>query len=363
MSRLTLEGMRAQRGPRAIGPLDLAIEDGEAVVLLGPSGCGKTTTLRCIAGLDPITGGRILMDGKPISVPGTTLAPERREMGMVFQSPALWPHLSVFDTLAFGLKLQKLPREDIETRIASVLDLVGLAGCAPHAVHSLSGGQMQRVALARAVVLRPRVLLFDEPLSHLDPPTREQLRTELRQLQRRLGITSLHVTHDQQEAMALADRIVLMQGGTIVQIGTPRELYRTPKSSFAAQFLGLANLLTGTVIEASETTTVRTDGGLLLTTSQTSFEIGETVQIILRPEEIAVSLGAPQGANQYRAVVDSILFLGHVADLMLSVGETRLRAQISPARDVEPGSQVMISIEPDGFALLGAASRQSLIAG
>ncbi len=352
MSQIILEAMQAQRGSLAIGPLDLQIESGECVVLLGPSGCGKTSTLRCIAGLDPVTAGRILLDGKPISVPGETLPPERRQMGMVFQSHTLWPHLSVFDNLAFGLRLQKLPEADIQTRVAASLDLVGLDGIAHSSVQALSGGQRQRVALARAVVLRPRVLLFDEPLSDLDAPTRAQLGSDLQRLQRRLGITTLHVTHDRHEAMAMADRIVLLRDGQIEQTGTPRQLYRTPASRFAAGFAGLANILPATIIEASETTTVKLGNGVFFTSSQGGFDIGETVDLLIRPEEIAVSLAEPQGANQYRATVETSLFLGNIADLVLALGDIRLRAQISPARDVEPGRVVTISVEPESIVLL-----------
>ena len=224
---------------RAVDDVDLVTEPGEFLTLLGPSGCGKTTTLRMIAGFETPTSGEILLDGADM----TRLTPDKRPMSMVFQSYALFPHLSVFDNVAYGLKLKKMGKaemtESVESALAS-MDLVKLANRAPN---QLSGGQQQRVALARAMVMRPKVLLFDEPLSNLDAKLRVQMRTEIRSLQQRLGITALYVTHDQDEAMSLSDRIVVMNKGKIEQCGTPDDIYRRPATVFVADFIGQANFL------------------------------------------------------------------------------------------------------------------------
>ena len=355
MSHVRLDGLvTAYGGSVAVTRITLDIEEGEFLVLLGPSGCGKTTTLRCIAGLEDITDGQILIDGQPVSTSTLTTPPEQRQMGMVFQSYAVWPHMSVAENLAFGLKLQKLPKIEIEKRITEVLDLVGLGSFAERGIHELSGGQQQRVALARAVVLRPRVLLFDEPLSNLDAQLREHMRFELRQLQQRLGITAIYVTHDQQEAMVVADRIVLMNKGRIEQIGTPRQLYRQPETLFAAGFIGLANSLSGAVIEASETTTVRIGAGVPLTSLQTGFEIGANVKLIVRPEEVRVGFDDEDGPNRFRGTLKECVFLGNIADITVMVGQTLFRAQISPARDWTVGEQVTLSIDPSAVTLIPA---------
>jgi putative spermidine/putrescine transport system ATP-binding protein len=227
----------------------LSWADGEFVTLLGPSGCGKTTLMRIIAGITPPDGGTIKVDGRDIH----KLPPERRNIGLVFQSYALFPHMTVAANVGFGLKMRGIPRVEAEARVAKALDLVDLGALADRHPRALSGGQQQRVALARAVVIEPDVLLFDEPLSNLDAKLRDQLRDDLKVLQRRLGITAIYVTHDQAEAMALADRILVMKDGRIVEEGAPVALYRQPRTRFAAEFLGQTNVLP-----------VRTEGGDVL---------------------------------------------------------------------------------------------------
>ncbi len=244
MSDLTLRALRKTYGQTvAVESLDLDVQDGEKVAFLGPSGCGKTTTLRMVAGFVAPTAGSISVQGRDI----TELPPNRRDMGMVFQSYALFPHMTVRANVAFGLKARHVAKEEIPPRIAAALQLVGLAGLEERYPRELSGGQQQRVALARVLALRPKLLLFDEPLSNLDAKLRVQMRHEIRRLQKEVGITSLFVTHDQEEAMTIADRIVVMNGGRIEQAGAPAEIYDAPQTRFVADFIGTANLIPGRV--------------------------------------------------------------------------------------------------------------------
>lgn len=223
----------------AVRNIDLDLNDGELVTLLGPSGCGKTTTLRMISGFEYPTSGEIFIGDKPVA----NVPPNKRDISMVFQSYALFPHLNIFENIAYGLRVKKLPRSVINERTNKVIGLMQLSGMETRFPNQLSGGQQQRVALARAIIIEPKVLLFDEPLSNLDAKLREHMRDELRSLQKRLGITSLYVTHDQSEAMAISDKIVIMDKGNLVQIGSPREIYEYPKSTFVANFIGKANFI------------------------------------------------------------------------------------------------------------------------
>ena len=345
-TNLSIRRLYKSYGPVvAVHGVDLEIQEGELVVLLGPSGCGKTTTLRCIAGLEDITDGQILMGDTIVSQKGRSLPPERREIGMVFQSYAIWPHMTVTENVAFGLKLKKLPQSEIKSKVDAALELVGLTGYSGRHVSQLSGGQQQRVALARAMALEPRILLFDEPLSNLDAKLREKMRFELRQIQQRLGITSVYVTHDQQEAMVIADRIVLMRNGVIEQMGTPTDLYHKPRTRFAAEFVGLANIYEANA-RGSE---VQIDGGPVLTAA--SGPSGQ-VEVIFRPEQVRVSESEPEGANAFRAKVKESYFLGNVTDLMLTVEGIDIRAQLSPAKLYAPGSDLWVQIPPEAVILL-----------
>ena len=244
MSHLVLDRLEKRFGtaPPSVAGVDLAVEPGELVALLGPSGCGKTTTLRMIAGLTPATSGRIVVAGRDV----TALPPHRRDMGIVFQSYALFPHMTVAANIAFGLEMRGVPRAGIQARVAQALDLVRLGHLGARRPRELSGGQQQRVALARALVIEPSILLLDEPLSNLDAKLRDEMRTEIREIQQRLRITTIFVTHDQTEALAMCDRIAVMRAGRIEQLGTPADIYEHPASLFVADFVGRTNRIPGT---------------------------------------------------------------------------------------------------------------------
>src|SRR5207248_4255925 len=245
----------------SVGPISFEVHEGEFFSLLGPSGCGKTTTLRCIAGFEALSGGSIRLHGERLD----DKPPHRRDVGLVFQNYALFPHLSVFDNIAFGLRLRRRPKAEIADRVSRILQLVDLAGLGGRFPSQLSGGQQQRVAIARSLVLEPRILMFDEPLSNLDFKLRLQMREELRSLQRRLGKTSIYVTHDQTEALALSDRIAVLSHGRIEQIGTPGDIYERPATAFVAEFIGSSNMIRARIVERSDGgTIVATEAGLRL---------------------------------------------------------------------------------------------------
>lgn len=297
----------------AVNHVSLNIEQGELVTLLGPSGCGKTTTLRMIAGFEFPTQGEILLDGKAINM----LPPHQREMSMVFQSYAIFPHLNVYENVAYGLNVQGLSKNEIKHRVGEVLGLVQLEGLENRAPNQLSGGQQQRVALARALVMNPKVLLMDEPLSNLDAKLREQMRSEIRRIQKALGITSVYVTHDQIEAMTLSDRIVVMNRGVIEQVGPPHEVYSRPKTRFVADFIGRANFLPGKVLESRGKTLVVDLLGKPVTVEMpdNAPAAGSTVTLVVRPEAIRVSgNGAAWQGNVRRAT-----YLGNAVDYEIEV--------------------------------------------
>ena len=298
----------------AVHDVNLEIQKGELVTLLGPSGCGKTTTLRMIAGFEFPTSGKISLDGLEIN----SLPPHKREMSMVFQSYALFPHLTVFENIAYGLNVQRLSKKTIAERVGRVLDLVHLEGYGDRAPGQLSGGQQQRVALARALVMEPKVLLMDEPLSNLDAKLREEMRTEIRRIQKTLNITSVYVTHDQIEAMTLSDRIVVMNEGVIEQIGSPVEIYRFPNSRFVANFIGRANFMDGLVLAQNNSTLTVSSLGESITLSniKREFREGEPVTLIVRPEMIQIK----KTGGLYHGIVRQAVYLGDMIEYALEVG-------------------------------------------
>ena len=303
----------------AVKDTSLTIEAGSFVTLLGPSGCGKTTTLRMIAGFESPDEGEIYLGEEPIN----ELTPNKRDTAMVFQSYALLPHYNVFDNVAYGLKLRKVPKEEIKERVMNILKLVELDGMEARMTNQLSGGQQQRVALARALVIEPSVLLFDEPLSNLDAKLRVSMRTEIRRIQQEVGITAIYVTHDQSEAMALSDNIIVMDKGVVAQIGTPQEIYYHPVNEFVADFIGEANFLRGTM-------TGRDDGGVTLAVGGSSvrvagrdgMEIGKEYTVVLRPEAAKL---ADEGGLPCKVVLSC--FMGSYQNYHVMVGDTLVKLE------------------------------------
>jgi ABC-type Fe3+/spermidine/putrescine transport system ATPase subunit len=352
MAHISIKGLVKKYGQhRAVADVSLEIADGEFLVLLGPSGCGKTSILRCIAGLENVSGGEISIDDKVVSSSEFSLPPEKRSIGMVFQSYALWPHKTVEENVSFGLELKGIDTAQIKQKVDRALSLVGLTEYAKRAINQLSGGQQQRVALARAVVLEPRVLLFDEPLSNLDAKLREHMRFELRQLQKLLGITTVYVTHDQQEAMVVADRIVLLREGLIEQISTPVDIYENPCSVFGADFIGLANIHLGNVTQSGDVTRVQLSDQIHIDCKHEQFEAGQTVDVMSRPEQVVVSAVPLQGQNVWQGQVSHTFFLGNVADVYVNVGDIKIRSQLSPPKYLDNGQTVWVHIPPEALRL------------
>ncbi len=306
--KCALQGLHKSFGPReVVSDVSLSVAEGEFVVILGPSGCGKTTTLCMIAGLERPDRGAIAIDGAVVSAPGRFVRPEHRAIGMVFQSYAIWPHMTVFENVAYPLRVRGVGMRERRERTERVLDLVGLANEGPRPATALSGGQMQRVALARALVSDPALLLFDEPLSNLDLKLRERLRLELKALQRRTGLTSIYVTHDQAEAVELADRIVVMQAGRIVQSGRPQDLYREPRTRFVAEFIAAANIMPAIVLAATAPgiARVRTQAGFETEARHdTTANPGEAVDLVIHPEDCTL---LPPGAPSHHCHAVDVL--------------------------------------------------------
>jgi putative spermidine/putrescine transport system ATP-binding protein len=316
MSFLELTDVQKRFGTTtAVESFNLAAEQGEFVSFLGPSGCGKTTTLRMIAGFEQPTAGVITINGRDV----TYMPPNKRDVGMVFQSYALFPNMTVADNIAFGLKVRKRPKDQIRKRVGELLDIVNLPDKGNRYPYQLSGGQQQRVALARALAFEPQVLLLDEPLSALDAKIRVALRVEIRSIQRQLGITTVYVTHDQEEALSLSDRVVVMSEGRMEQVGTPFEIYNFPATAFVASFVGTLNVLPGRVTDAS-------NGQLTLSGQPVriarAFEgnLGRDVSVALRPEMVSLGTDPSAGENHLTGTVSDVSFLGSIVRIRIALG-------------------------------------------
>jgi spermidine/putrescine ABC transporter ATP-binding subunit len=337
----------------ALDHVKLAIGTGELFFLLGPSGCGKTTLLRHIAGFYQPDEGRILFDGKDV----TRVPPHQRNTGMVFQNYALWPHLTVEKNVAFGLEERRLPRAEIDNRVAEALRVVRLEDLARRKIHEMSGGQQQRVALARALVVRPACLLLDEPLSNLDSKLRLEMREEIRRICREFQLTSIYVTHDQQEALSIADRIAVLNEGKVLQVGAPPDVYRHPCNRFVAQFIGEANFLTGQLASRNERLEVNLGQRTLLVAAppDPAAISGSSVTLCLRPEAIRITDNQPPG-QALRASLVKTIYLGQVAQHLFRCEEDFLKvAEINPrpAR-FRPGQEYFLGIDPEDIIIFGA---------
>jgi iron(III) transport system ATP-binding protein len=334
----------------ALKDLSLNSASTEMLVLVGPSGCGKTTCLRCLAGLDRPTAGRILIGERTVTdmEGGIFVPPEKRQIGMVFQSYAVWPHMTVFENVAYPLRAMGTPRSEIKPRVQEVLRLVQLGHLAERYSSQLSGGQQQRVALARSLVAEPALILFDEPLSNLDANLRTQMRIEIKELQKKLGFTGVYVTHDQEEALAIGDRVAVMDHGVLRQVGTPREVYDHPANSFVASFMGSTNLLHAQVNKrGSGAVTVEIPGGFFLRIEDTrAFTVGDRVIVSARPECLSLFSAGDRGASDvWPGVITFATFVGEVTIYRVRVGEHLLEVRAPANTSYEPGASV--SVKPD----------------
>ncbi len=343
MPEVVLEGIKKIYGKSVLASsIDyLKIEDGEFFVLLGPSGCGKTTTLRIIAGLIKPTEGRLYVGGKDI----TDLPPEKRNITMVFQNFALFPHLNVFENIAYGLKMRKLPKDEIETRVKDAARLMRIDQLLDRKIDQLSGGQQQRVGVARAIAPHPDIILFDEPLSNLDAKLREEVRFELKEVHKQIGTTSVYVTHDQAEAMVMADRIAVMRAGKIVQLGKPKEIYFRPKNLFVAGFIGIMSHLPVEVLESDgENLKVRLETGAVIS-SRGLLSAGEKGFMIIRPESLEVVSKESDDENIVKGLLVNSIFLGNEVEYRIKVGNEEIRAKLKPHEDkYKPGEEVNLKI-------------------
>ena len=343
-----------QADVNAIDGVSLNVETGKLLTLLGPSGCGKTTTLRCLAGLERPDSGRIIIDGKVMfdSEQGIVVPPSERALGMVFQSYAIWPHMTVFENVAFPLRVardRKYSSAEIKQEVGRVLEMVRLNGYENRASTQLSGGQQQRLAFARGLVRNPKLLLLDEPLSNLDAKLREQMRVELKRLQRTLGVTTVYVTHDQSEALALSDEIAVFSVGRIVQRGTPQEIYRHPGNQFVADFVGSANFFFGTVAgKTDDATIVNTPHGTIRCGFAEPVQPGQSVVVSARPEDLDISEQHPgDGLNVFTGKVAHRVFLGEVTDYFVDLGEgLEIRVRAAPDVEFDMGRPVYVAVRP-----------------
>jgi iron(III) transport system ATP-binding protein len=342
VASVELKGLGKRYGDAvAVDDVSLLIAHGQLVCLLGPSGCGKTTTLRLIAGFVEPSAGEIVVGGKTLSSTQRTVPPEGRSMSMIFQSYALWPHMTVAENVAYGLRIRKMDKATIDSKLKAILSTTRLEALAERYPGELSGGQQQRVSLARALVVEPETLLLDEPLSNLDANLREEMRFEIRRLHDQYRYTTVYVTHDQSEAMTTADQIAVMNLGRIEQLGTPKEIYDAPRSVFVARFIGGSNILEGKAVDATHVAI----GGSTLETTGRPLTKGEVAAVSIRQHEIELSTAEPSSGNRLSGVVSRQVFLGAARDYTVALGDkTELRVTAPPAQDIAPGQKVWLHL-------------------
>ena len=329
-------------GKYIINNLSLDVYEGEFLTILGSSGCGKTTILRLINGLEEVTDGRIYIDDKDV----TDLDPTKREVNTIFQNFALFPHMTVFENVSFGLRMKKVSFDEVKKRVKKVLKLVELDGYEDRYPSQLSGGQQQRVAIARGIVMNPKVLLLDESLCSLDLKLKRAMQIELKKIQKRLGITFIYVTHDQDEALTMSDRIIIVKNGKILEYGSPRDIYQNPKTSFVADFIGESNIFKGIIEDAQECTLVNVGDVIFRTKRREKDEKGLKVSIMIRPENIMLSLR--KSFNSIRGVIKDIVYDGAVSKLFVSVSDNvMVRVNVSGNIILNEGDTVFLNIKED----------------
>jgi len=350
----------------AVDDLTMDFEKGTLTTLLGPSGCGKTTTLRCIAGLEKPDKGVVSIDDAIVFSQDTNVPPEKRMVGIVFQSYAIWPHMTVFDNIAFPLKIRHASRQEVNQKVKKVMDLVQLTGLSDRSATQVSGGQQQRIALARALVFDPEVLLLDEPLSNLDASLRDIVRVELREIQRTLGITTIYVTHDQVEALSISDKVVVLRAGKVMAVGTPKEVYTRPRNEFIASFVGKANMMKGTIASMPGAPTARSGEDLVVVETRFGrvrchnhgagqFKEGDKALITIKPENVVVSPDGKQSveANTFSGKVEFTSYLGAFSEVIVSIGGEMIRiVKNSEDADFEGGQAVSVAFPEHYCSLL-----------
>lgn len=356
---IEVQGLEVHYGQvLAAGPVSFTVERGQQLTLLGPSGCGKTTTLRAIAGLEKPSGGSIRISGETMydSATGTNLPAERRGLSMVFQSYAIWPHMSVFENVAYGLRVRQLSEAAIKERVNQALDLVKMGSFASRNASQLSGGQQQRVAVARAYAFHPKVLLFDEPLSNLDAKLRSEMRIELRELQYRLGVTSIYVTHDLEEALAMSDQIVVMRAGKIEQGGSSAEIYNYPRTEFVADFVGSSNLIQGRVLSElshDDEVTLQTAGGAIIHGVRHGRQLQDHAVMSVRTVHFQLSAQMPQSSrNVWQVIIKKSVFLGDMTQLHVDWAGIPLVIRQTPAGAFAEGDAAYLRADPQHCVLL-----------
>lgn len=357
MEGVRVEGLLKRYGDIvAVDDMTMDFEKGTLTTLLGPSGCGKTTTLRCIAGLEKPDKGVISIGGVTVFSQETNLPPEKRKVGIVFQSYAIWPHMSVFDNIAFPLKIRHFSKEETDKKVKQVMEMVRLTGFGDRPATQMSGGQQQRVALARALVFDPEILLLDEPLSNLDTALRDIVRVEVKRIQQSLGITTIYVTHDQQEALSISDEVVVMRAGKVMAVGPPKEIYSRPSNDFVASFVGKANLIPGKLVTLSgRLAHVATAIGDIScgVPDEADFKVGDEVIVSIKPENVHISgeAGRNDEPNTFKGLVDFTSYLGAFSEVLVSLGgdvdQHRIRV-VKPSESVAfaDGQKILVTFPP-----------------